>query len=294
MNIEGYDRYRQLVEEGLDRYLPPENTKPASLHQAMRYSACGGGKRLRGVCCLMAAELFGVDPSAALPMACALEMVHAYSLIHDDLPCMDNDDLRRGKPTCHKVYGEAVALMAGNALLTWAILTVLTQTPPEIPKDRLLTALQELVAASGPEGMLGGQVLDLAAEGRRIPYEELKEIHRRKTGALILASVRTGAIFGGACAAELQDLTDYGTALGFAFQITDDLLDVTSSTQVLGKTVGSDLRNEKSTYPALLGLEEAERKAKEETEKAERSLERFGERAAAFRQLARYVLVRNK
>ena len=257
-------------------------------------SACGGGKRLRGVCCLLAAELFNSDPAGVLPMACALEMVHAYSLIHDDLPCMDDDDLRRGKPTNHKVFGEAVALMAGNALLTLAVETVLTRTPRAIPRERLLAALQELVVAAGPQGMLGGQVLDLAAQGRRITYEELKEIHRRKTGALILASIRTGALLSGAADDDLQALTEYGTAPGLAFQITDDLLDVTGSTQELGKPVGSDRRNEKATYPALFGVEQSLAMAKEETEKAGRALDRFGERATALRRLATYVLVRKQ
>lgn len=291
--IEGYERYKTQVESGLHRFLPDETMVPSSVHRAMRYSACDGGKRLRGVCCLMTHALFGGSPDDALPMACALEMIHAYSLIHDDLPCMDDDDLRRGKPTNHKVFGEAVALLAGNSLLTHAIETVLRHTPKTLDSKWIIKALEELVYASGTCGMLGGQVMDLEAEGEPINLEHLQEIHRRKTGALILASLRTGAILAGADETALETLTDYGESLGLVFQIVDDLLDVTGTTEQLGKPVGSDEKNAKATYPALCGIEASRRMADDELAKAIKALEGFGERANNLRQLAEYVVYRD-
>lgn len=293
MNIEGYDQYKSMVEDGLHRFLPSETEIPSSIHRAMRYSACDGGKRLRGVCCLMAHALVGGHPEEALPMASALEMVHAYSLIHDDLPCMDDDDLRRGKPTNHKIFGEAIALLAGNALLTHAMETVLRHTPSTVGHQRILMALSELIQASGTAGMLGGQVLDMEAEDQTIDLPHLKEIHRRKTGALILASLRTGAILGEADEAILEALTAYGSSLGLLFQIVDDMLDVTGTTEELGKPVGSDEKNAKATYPALCGIEVSRRMADEELVRALKALDGFDEQAKGLRQLAEFVIRRN-
>lgn len=293
MKIDGYDQLKAKVEAGLHRFLPEETVLPSSIHRAMRYSACDGGKRLRGVACLMAYSLFKENVEDALPMACALEMVHAYSLIHDDLPCMDDDDLRRGKPTNHKVFGEAIALLAGNGLLTQAMETVLCYTPSSVEPERTLRALEELVKASGTAGMLGGQVMDMEAEGQTVTLSCLKEIHRRKTGALILASLRTGAIMAGAGEADLNDLTTFGSGLGLVFQIVDDLLDVTGTTEQLGKPAGSDEKNAKATYATICGIDASRQLAEDELSKALNALERFGSRAESLRQLARYVVHRN-
>ena len=293
MNLGRYNEFKTCLEEGLTNYLPNEETVPASLHQAMRYSVCGGGKRLRGVLCLVACEMVGGDPLWALPTACAIEMIHAYSLIHDDLPCMDDDDLRRGKPTNHKVFGEAIALMAGTGLLTQAFYTIVHHTPSELPQQRFKQVLTELTEASGSLGMLGGQVLDLEGEDRRVSLEDLQEIHRRKTGELIMASLRTGAIIGGATNEELEVLTEYGRAFGLAFQITDDLLDVTGTTDSLGKPVGSDERNTKSTYPSLCGLEGSRKMAQEKIDRACKAVETFKDRSTLLRQLAEYIIVRD-
>jgi geranylgeranyl diphosphate synthase type II len=293
VNLGRYNDFKTCIEDGLTDFLPDEATVPASLHQAMRYSACGGGKRLRGVLCLVACEMVGGDPQWALPTACGLEMIHAYSLIHDDLPCMDDDDLRRGKPTNHKVFGEAIALMAGTGLLTQAFYTIVRHTPSEIPLQRLIQVLTELAEASGSMGMLGGQVLDLEGEDQRVSIEDLQEIHRRKTGALIIAALRTGAIIGGATKEELTAMTEYGRAFGLAFQITDDLLDVTGTTDSLGKPAGSDEKNTKSTYPALYGIEGSKQMAQKEIDKACLAIGVFRERSILLRKLADYIVVRD-
>jgi geranylgeranyl diphosphate synthase type II len=292
--FEGYEQLRHVVEEGLERYLPALTEKPEIIHQAMRYSACGGGKRLRGICALITVELVGGKREWAVPTACALEMIHAYSLIHDDLPCMDDDDLRRGKPTNHKVFGEAMALLAGNGLLTHAVTTILRYTPVEVSKEVVWRALLEITEAAGSRGMLGGQVLDLQAEGKTVPLDQLQVIHRMKTGALLLAAIRSGAILGGANDAQLAALTEYGQAFGLAFQITDDLLDVTGSTEILGKPVGSDTKNQKSTYPQICGIEKSKCMAETEVNKAQEALAIFGERAVSLRQMAEYLLIRNR
>ncbi|HEX2954750.1 MAG TPA: farnesyl diphosphate synthase [Bacillota bacterium] len=292
--IDGYDRLRRVIEDGLDRFLPATNERPSSIHQAMRYSACGGGKRLRGICTLITAELVGGKEEWAVPTACALEMIHAYSLIHDDLPCMDDDDLRRGKPTNHKVYGEATALLAGNGLLTQAITTILRYTPAEVSKEAVLKVVLEISEAVGSQGMLGGQVFDLEAEGKVVPLAHLQEIHRMKTGALLLASLRCGAILGGASQEQLAALTEYGKAFGLAFQITDDLLDVIGSTEILGKPVGSDDKNQKSTYPVICGIERSKSMAQEEVTKAQEAIAVFGTNAISLYQMADYLLTRDR
>ena len=284
--------YKEQIEAGLDRFLPSASTAPALIHEAMRYSTCGGGKRLRGLLTLLACQVVDGSWQAALPAACALEMVHAYSLIHDDLPCMDDDELRRGKPTNHRVYGEGIALLAGDALLTQAVETMICFVPTGLEKN-YWQALQELIKACNTQGMIGGQVLDLSAEGKQLTLAELQAIHRWKTGALIRAALRIGGIIGGGDEEALRALSAYGEAFGLVFQITDDLLDLEAETAVLGKTTGSDLRKQKATYPALLGVEEARRHAGLEIEKARCALEAFGEKARLLRELAEYVLQRS-
>ena len=284
--------YKEQIEAGLDRYLPSTSTAPTLIHEAMRYSTCGGGKRVRGILTLLACQVVGGSWEAALPAACALEMVHAYSLIHDDLPCMDDDALRRGKPTNHRVYGEGIALLAGDALLTQAVETMVSSVPAGL-ETRYWQALQELVKACNTQGMIGGQVLDLNAEGQQLNLDELQAIHRWKTGALIRAALRIGGIIGGGEGEVLMSLSTYGEAFGLAFQITDDLLDQEAETAVLGKTTGSDLRKQKATYPAIVGVEEARRLAAVEIEKAQRALQSFGEKGRLLRQLAEYLLHRN-
>ncbi|MBL7649271.1 MAG: polyprenyl synthetase family protein [Candidatus Hydrogenedentes bacterium] len=254
---------------------------PASLLEAVRYSLFAGGKRLRPALALAAAEVVSGDDSIALPVACALEMIHTYSLIHDDLPAMDDDDLRRGKPTCHKVYGEATAILAGDALLTMAFDAAADTGSTEI--------VRQLARAAGAGGMVGGQQLDLDGEGKQLDLEALRRIHRAKTGALIQVSLRCGAMAAGATAAQVDALADYGRHLGLAFQITDDILDVVGAEAVIGKPVGSDESRDKSTYPALLGLDESRRLAGEAVASALAALAVFGEEAENLRNLARFV-----
>jgi len=259
---------------------------PATLLDAMRYSLFAGGKRLRPALVLGAAEMISGDDAVALPVACALEMIHTYSLIHDDLPVMDNDDLRRGRPTSHKVFGEASAILAGDALLTMAF-----DVAAECGDVRVV---REIAQAAGVEGMVGGQQLDLEAEGKTLSLEAMRHVHAFKTGALIRVSVRAGAMLSGAGEKQLADLTQYGESLGLAFQIADDILDVTSDTETLGKPVGSDAANAKSTYPALLGLDRARSLAQEASADAVAALQEFGPEADTFRALARFVVERNK
>jgi len=287
-----YKAYKDEIEKGLDTYLPAASCLPRKLHEAMRYSVCGAGKRLRGVLTLTACEVAGGCRADALPAACAIEMIHAYSLIHDDLPCMDDDDLRRGKPTNHKVYGEAVALLAGDALLTQGIKTMVSYIPPGLEQE-YRQALAELVEASSSQGMIGGQVLDLAAEGKRLTLQELKEIHCRKTGALIRAALRMGGLIGRGEPTVMEALTTFGEALGLAFQITDDLLDLEADAKILGKNTGSDLKKQKATYPGVVGVEEAHRMAAEEIDRACRALAPLAERGEPLAALAGAVLKRN-
>ena len=292
MNLPELQFYKEKIEEALDSYLPSVTCTPAIIHEAMRYSACGGGKRIRGTLALIACEVAGGRWQDALPAACALEMVHAYSLIHDDLPCMDDDALRRGKPTNHRVFGEAVALLAGDALLTQGIATMLNYIPAGL-EEAYHRALQELVQASCTQGMIGGQVLDLAAEGKKLTLEELKLIYQWKTGALIRAALRMGVLIGGGEPWILEALTVYGEALGLAFQITDDLLDLEADPKILGKMVGSDLRKQKATYPALVGIDEAHRLAAEEISRACAALAPLAENGKVLIELAEAILKRN-
>lgn len=263
----------RAVEQRLDMCLPTETTQPSTIHKAMRYSVFAGGKRIRPLLCLEAAKACGGSAETALDAACALEVLHTYTLIHDDLPCMDNDDLRRGKPTNHKVFGEGVAVLAGDALLTEAF--ALLARVPENPRYGVRDYVAELAAQTGSLQLIGGQVLDLEGEGRPLSVDEVRAIHLGKTAALIMASVRLGAMSAACSPEQLEALTTYGRNLGLAFQIIDDVLDVTSSPEVLGKSIGKDAKVEKATYTALVGLEQARAEAQELTAAARAALAVF-------------------
>ena len=250
-----FSSYRTLVDRELRRLMPRPRTRPARLHQAMHYALFGPGKRLRPILTMLAAEGFSIRPERAAPVAAAFELVHSYSLVHDDLPCMDDDDFRRGRPTCHKQFDEATAVLAGDALLTLAFETLARAGErAKIPADRALKLVLELATAAGSAGLIGGQVDDLEAEGRQVSLRELTSIHRRKTGELFTASLRAGAILGGAKDGELARLTRFGHLFGQVFQITDDILDEVGDFATLGKPAGSDRKNEKATYVRLTSL----------------------------------------
>lgn len=273
------------MESALEAALDRCSGAPPELMEAMRYSLLGGGKRLRPALALTACELICGSEEPALPAACAVEMIHCYSLIHDDLPAMDNDDLRRGKPSAHKRFSEATAILAGDALQTLAF-EILSDT-------RDIRQIVTLAKAAGAEGMAGGQILDMAAEKKQLTLEELQHLHACKTGALIRASLELGALAANADEKQLAAFTSYGTHLGLLFQITDDILDVEGDAAVLGKSVGKDALSEKMTYPQLLGMEEARRLAEDAADKARQALELFGERAHILRNLVLYILHRN-
>ena len=278
------------VEAALERLLPAENTQPPSIHRAMRYSVFAGGKRIRPVLCLEAARMFTQDVDAAIQSGCALEFIHTYSLIHDDLPSLDNDDLRRGKPTNHKVFGEAIAILAGDALLTLAFET-LAKSPLEAA--RRVRVIAEVASAAGTvNGMVGGQVADIEAEGKQIGGDALEYIHRSKTAALIRASIVAGAIAGGASDDDVERLRRFGDNIGWAFQVVDDLLDVEESSAALGKTAGKDQAQRKATYPALYGIEKSRAIAAELEAKALAELDAYGAKAARLRQLAEFLVAR--
>ncbi|MCK4300224.1 MAG: polyprenyl synthetase family protein [Planctomycetes bacterium] len=282
---------RRLVDSALERWLPTEDERPPELHAAMRYAVLGEGKRLRPVLVLAAAEACGGEADQALRAAAAVEFVHCYSLVHDDLPAIDDDDLRRGRPTCHKVFGEAMAVLAGDALLTLAF-EVLTK---QVEDERLAAVLVfELARAAGHAGMVGGQVVDILSEGEEPSSELLDYIHRHKTGALIRASVRMGSLCAGASEERLRALTAYGERVGLAFQIADDCLDVTSSAKELGKATQKDLERGKLTYPGLVGLEEARAVARRLVEEAVVWLQDFGAEARLLEQLARFIIRRRR
>ena len=280
---------RRHVDEALERWLPPQEDDLPKIHEAMRYSVFAGGKRLRPILALLACEAVGGNPEDAAPAAAALEMVHTYSLIHDDLPAMDDDDYRRGRRTCHRVYGEAIAILAGDALLTQAFHVLADAGATRLaPADRL-RIIAEIAEAAGSRGMVGGQVMDILAEGHEIDCPTLASLHARKTGALIRASVRVGGIAGGAVAEQLQALTRYAERVGLAFQIVDDILDIEGVTAEMGKTAGSDLRRKKATYPAVLGLEESRRQAARLLEEAKEALRPLGEKGGLLAELADFV-----
>jgi geranylgeranyl diphosphate synthase type II len=266
---------------------------PISVHEAMRYSLFAGGKRVRPILAIAAAEALGARSSGLLPLAGALELIHTYSLIHDDLPAMDDDDFRRGRPTCHKVYGEAIAILAGDGLLTMAFeLLSDPRRSKGVSANRLIAIIKEISTASGVLGMVGGQVVDMEAEGREIDFPTLEYIHTRKTGALIRASVRVGAIYAKASEKRLKALTRYGELAGLSFQIVDDILDITGTREEIGKNVGSDLKKGKRTFPSFFGLEGSRLRANEVADKAIHALRDFDHKADPLRELAKYIVNR--
>jgi geranylgeranyl diphosphate synthase, type II len=291
MNLpEFFEEDRVAVDAQLDRLLPRETVQPFSIHQAMRYSVFAGGKRIRPVLCVETARIFEPNISAALFPACAIEFIHTYSLIHDDLPSLDNDDLRRGKPTCHKQFGEAIAILAGDALLTLAFETIALAP---VSADRRVAMTGEIAGAAGTvNGMVGGQVADLESEGRQVSPEALEYIHRSKTAALIRASVTAGALCAGASNEDVQRLRRFGESIGWAFQVTDDILDVEESSAALGKTAGKDAAQQKATYPAVFGLERSHEIAKELATKAVKELHVFGADADRLRAVAEFLVFR--
>jgi len=295
-NLKSYlETRRQLVDTALDQFLPRKDYFPAKLYSAIRHSMFSGGKRLRPILVIAAAEACGATAKAVLPAACALECIHTYSLIHDDLPAMDNDDMRRGQPTCHKVFGEATAILAGDALLTYAFelmckLTLLKKG--EGGYTAIIEATRILARAAGMAGMVGGQMADIDAEGQEINLPLLQYIHTHKTGRLIQGALRIGGILAGASADKLKALSVYGETIGLAFQITDDILNVTGEMQLLGKGVGTDSARGKATYPALFGIEESKKQALSLLEKGTRALKPFGRKAEPLLALAKYVVER--
>ena len=291
MDFSHYWSARQKkVDAALDRLLPSANTKPKTIHQAMRYSIFAGGKRLRPVICLATAEVISGKNDDAIPLACAVECIHTYSLIHDDLPSMDNDDFRRGKPTSHKVYGEGIAVLAGDALLTIAF--EMAASCRAWPRYSHKDVIHELAVAAGSQKLIAGQVADLEGEGRKITPAELRYIHDNKTAALIASSIRLGAMSANATPKQLERLTEFGETLGLAFQVIDDILDVTQTTEKLGKSAGKDVAAQKATYPALLGLAKAKKEADRLTAKARAALKPFGKSAAPLEAIADYLLKR--
>lgn len=289
-------QFTDRIEQKLISYLPKgDNEDIQKLISSMEYSLMAGGKRVRPMLTVEFAKLCGGSEEAAMPFACALEMIHTYSLIHDDLPCMDNDDLRRGKPTNHKVYGEATALLAGNGLLTHAFEVLVSDEAIRLNGyDKCAKAVRVLSECAGVNGMLGGQMIDLESEGKRVVAEHLKIMDNKKTGALMIAAAKLGCISAGASDAQISAACEYASDIGLAFQIIDDMLDITSTTEELGKPVGSDNENEKSTYAALLGLEECRRLAEELTDNAILSLEIFGNASQKLKDFAYYLLKREK
>ena len=285
------DAERRRVEQELERILPAADERPPSIHRAMRYSVFAGGKRLRPILCLEAGRLFGGEERVLLRLAAALELIHTYSLIHDDLPALDNDDLRRGKPSSHRAFGEAIAILAGDALLTLAFETL--AAPGLIPAERQIRLVRELAHGIGTRGgMVGGQVVDLEATGKPAEAATLEYIHAAKTGSFLRASVRTGAVAAGAAEDDLGRASVYGEKIGLAFQIEDDLLDVLGSPAALGKAVGKDGSRYKATYPALYGVEESQRMAARLVEEACEALAPYGERAEHLEEIARFLITR--
>jgi geranylgeranyl diphosphate synthase type II len=283
-------RQQKRVDEALERLVPPESTLPESIHKAMRYSLFAGGKRVRPILCMAAAEAVSDSPIGIESCAGTLELIHTYSLIHDDLPALDNDDLRRGVPTCHKVFGDAIAILAGDALLTLAF-QVLARM--DCAADRKVALISELSTAAGTVGgMIGGQVCDLEGEGRQPDAALLETIHRAKTGALLRASLRMGAIYAGADDEQFHALSCYGEHVGLAFQIVDDVLDVEQSSETLGKTAGKDAEQHKITFPAVYGLERSRAMAEQERLGAHLALLPFDERAERLRELADFIVQR--
>ncbi|MEJ2137527.1 MAG: polyprenyl synthetase family protein [Desulfofustis sp.] len=295
MNIKDYLQNRSaLVDRALERWMPGEEVLPRSLHQAMRYSVFAGGKRLRPILMIAACESIGGHAGQVLHAACAMEMIHTYSLIHDDLPAMDDDDFRRGRPTNHKVYGEATAILAGDALLTEAFRILAdAEANRSVPPATVIKVIELVARYAGSQGMVGGQVVDMESEGKEIDFPTLEYIHTHKTGGLILASVQVGALLGGANDSQVAAIKRFGGAAGLAFQIADDILDVVGDQQHLGKNVGSDQARGKATYPAQLGLDEARQRADELCGIAISALAPLGQSAEILQELARYIVNRD-
>jgi len=291
MQLRSYLAARQKkIDQALDRYLPKENAKPATIHKAMRYSLFAGGKRLRPILTLAAAEACGGKIDRAMPLACAMECIHTYSLVHDDLPSMDNDDLRRGRPTCHKVFGDGIAVLAGDALLTIAFEIVSRAKPAS--RYNMSILLRELAVAAGSQKLIAGQVADLEGEGKKIDMTGLRYIHENKTAAILTTSVRLGAMSANANPKQLGAITKFGRALGLAFQVIDDILDVTQTSEKLGKSAGKDVAAQKATYPAIIGLEKSRVEAKRLTKEAHTALSIFGKKGDTLHALANYLLER--
>ncbi|MDZ7736995.1 MAG: farnesyl diphosphate synthase [Gammaproteobacteria bacterium] len=287
--------YQRSVEAALDHWLPAADIQPRHLHEAMRYAVLGNGKRIRPVLVYATGEAFGVNLSALDGPACAVEMIHAYSLVHDDLPAMDNDDLRRGQPTCHRAYGEATAILAGDALQALSFHILAHDPAIQVDGGRRLQMINSLASASGSRGMAGGQAIDLAAVGHQLNLIELENMHIHKTGALIRASVELGALSSAeADSGEVECVCHYAHCVGLAFQIRDDILDIESDTETLGKTQGADLARNKPTYPNLLGMEGAKKAASDLYNEALDSLSGFGEQAEMLCWVADYIVNRNK
>jgi geranylgeranyl diphosphate synthase, type II len=291
MNLKAYlQSHQRKVDRALDRYLPKEKVKPVTIHKAMRYSLFAGGKRLRPILCLAAAEATGGKIDNALPLACAMECIHTYSLVHDDLPSVDNDDLRRGRPTCHKVFGDGIAVLAGDALLTVAFEIVSRARPT--PRYNMSILLNEIAVAAGSRKLIAGQVADLEAEGHKTDRAQLRYIHENKTAAILTTSVRLGAMSANANPKQLAAITKFGRALGLAFQVIDDILDVTQTSEKLGKSAGKDIAAQKATYPAVIGLDKSRAEARRLTKQAHDSVSIFGEKAEPLHALANYLLER--
>lgn len=292
MDINAYlSESKKLVDEYLERLLPGESEEPSTIHKAMRYSVFAGGKRVRPILVLASGESLAGNRGVLLHLGASIEMMHTYSLIHDDLPALDNDDLRRGLPTCHKVFGEAIAILAGDSLMTrcYQLLVDL----PDVSDSTRIGIIREIAAATGTiNGMIGGQVVDLESEGRPINPRLLEYIHHSKTGALLKACVRCGALAAGADSEELHALTEFGEKIGLVFQIVDDILDITSTSEKLGKTAGKDVKAKKATYPALYGLEASRSKARELMAAALKDIENLGEEASSLRNLAQFIVSR--
>jgi geranylgeranyl diphosphate synthase, type II len=291
--LKAYLQDRQkIVEKALQYYLPKEENLPAEIYKAVHYSVFNGGKRIRPVLCLAAADAVGGDLALVMPVACALELIHTYSLIHDDLPAMDNDDFRRGKPTCHKVFGENIAILAGDALLTEAFVLLSRVEKIKLSAERRLAVIQEVAQSAGVYGMVGGQALDVLSEKIEPNENTLGEIHRRKTGALITAAVKSGAIIFNAGKDKVQALAEYGINIGLAFQIADDILNVEGNSKLMGKETGSDAARNKLTYPSLFGMDAAKEKLAKHIDAAVASLAGFDERAQPLIVIAHYIMER--
>ncbi len=294
MNIQAYlHKKKIIVDRSLEKLVPPAKTFPPAVHEAMRYSLFAGGKRVRPLLAIASAEALGAATVGLLPLAASLELVHTYSLVHDDLPAMDDDDFRRNRPTCHKVYGEAIAILAGDGLLNMAFEVLSDPKRLKIvPAARLLAIIREISTASGVFGMVGGQVVDIQSEGKDVELPTLEYIHTHKTGALIRASVRVGALYARAGKRQFAALSRYGELVGLAFQIADDILDLTGTREEIGKDVGSDLKKDKKTFPSFYGLEESRRRAVEVADKAVHLLKDFDRKADPLRELAKYIVER--